>query len=141
MSHSDTFKSLLQTLSVEVYADPVNTKDCIVLLGRLKPMTSKDLKLTLSEGRLLNWIERALVSLPKDADFKLRFSRPWLLKKEKLVFTWDFTIQGNLEGALKFLQGLNVPSSPEEEHIEGSTIQLIKPKRGQVKPVRIGAMR
>ena len=141
MSHSETFKTLLRSLSVEVYAEPVNRDDCIVLLGRLKPMTEADLKLTLSEGRLLNWIERVLNSVPKDAKFKLRFSRPWLLKKEKLVFTWDFTIQGNLEGALKFLQGLNVPSSPEEEVSEGSSIQLIKPKRGRVKPVRIGAMR
>ena len=135
------FKAVLKTVGVESYAEPVVNDTTIVILGRLKPMTNKDTQLKLAETRLLGWIERALRAIRDNKDFKVRFSRPWLLKEDQLVFTWDFTLQGDLAKAVEILKEIPVPKAPAgSESTEDTAQQSIKPKRGTVKQVRIGAM-
>lgn len=137
----EAFKAILKTVGVEGYAEPVVNDTTIVILGRLKPMTNKDSNLKLAESRLLGWIERALRAIKDNKDFKVRFSRPWLLKEEQLVFTWDFTLQGDLAKAVEILKEIPVPRAPAGSESTPNTDQpMVKPKRGSVKQVRIGAM-
>jgi hypothetical protein len=133
------FEDILSTLGIEVYATPVEEGDVIVLLGRLAPLNDRDTNLKLSESRLLNYLERALVAFEKIDNVKVRFSRPWLLKKGKLAYTWDFTFRGDLNEALKILKSTDIPSNPSEKVTSGP-IQSFQPKRGKVKAVTIGRL-
>lgn len=135
----EQLKEVLTQLNIEVYATPVNTEDTVVFLGRLTPINQQDTSLKLSEARLLNFIERALKVFENAEGVKARFSRPWLLKEDKLAFTWDFTFRGDLEKALELLKTLEIPSNPTER-VETSPIQVLKPKRGSVKAVTIGRL-
>ena len=133
------FEVLLGKLCVEVYAVPVEDSDVIVLLGRLKALNEKDSNLKLSEARLLNYLERVLKRFEGNKDVKARFSRPWLLKDEKLAYTWDFTFRGDLKEALKLLESETIPSNPTER-VESAPIQKLQLKRGKVKAVTIGRL-
>lgn len=141
MSNKDSFKSLIQEkIGADVYKVPVSRKDCIVLLARLKPMTEEDKTLKLAESRALMFIEDALKLSVKSETWDIRFSRPWVLKKEKIAYTWDFTIQGNVEDALNDLSQIKTMSIPKSRS-EEVYVQTSKPKRGAVKQVSVGAIR
>jgi hypothetical protein len=133
------FKDLLAKLNVEVYATPVAEDGVLVLLGRLLPLNDRDGNLKLSEARLLNYLERALKLFDTTSNVKARFSRPWLLKEGKLAYTWDFTFKGDLSTALILLNKEAIPSNPIERE-ETASIQVLKPKRGNVKAVTIGRL-
>ena len=141
MSLKSQFTSLLtEKIGVDPYQVPVDREDCIVVLARLKPMTESDRTLSMAEARALMFIEDALNLSMKSEDWDIRFSRPWVLKKGKIAYTWDFTVQGNLESALKELatvQEMKLPSVREEE----VPVQSSKPKRGAVKQVSVGSIR
>lgn len=141
VNHLDQFKSLLATLGLEVYASPVVKDDTICCLCRLKPLTSQDTNLKAAEGRLLFFIEKALKSESENLDtWRLRLSRPWILKEDKLFFTWDFTFQGNLRLCYEKLKSIPVPPAPGAR--EGDVaIQTIKPARGSIKQVKVGNLR
>ena len=133
------FINHLKHLNIEVYATPVHEKDVIVLLGRLTPLNDRDTGLKLSESRLLNYLERVLKQFEGEDNVKARFSRPWLLKDEKLAYTWDFTFRGDLDLALTLLEKEAVPSNPSTK-VESAPLQQLKPKRGSVKAVTIGRL-
>lgn len=141
MSNRKKFTDLLsEKVGADTYKVPVDREDCIVVLARLKPMTDSDRTLNMAESRALMFIEDALNLSVESEDWDIRFSRPWVLKKKKIAYTWDFTIQGNLEAAIKALsqiKELKVPSAREEE----VPVQSSKPKRGAVKQVSVGAIR
>jgi len=141
MSNQDLFKTLIQDkIGADVYKVPVSRDDCIVLLARLKPMTDSDKTLKMAESRALMFIEDALKLSVKSEDWDIRFSRPWVLKKEKIAYTWDFTIQGNIENALEALSGIKTMKMPKVRE-EEVYVQTSKPKRGVVKQVSVGAIR
>ena len=135
------FYSLLTTkLNVEIYNTPVDRADCIVFLARLKPMMDSDRNLAMAEARALKFIEDAL-KLAKDAkDWQLRLSRPWVLKKDKIAFTWDFTFQGDLQKCHKALEEIEVMRLAPKRELE-VPVQQIKRKKGKVRQVQIGAIR
>ena len=134
--------SKLTDLSVEVYAIPVETEDTLVILGRIKASTGPEFKNV--ESRLVSFIEKALVraELPeyKDEDkLRLRFSRLWLLKDKSLRYTWDFTFKGDLSLIEPLLKDIKVPSLTVTRVEEVST-QTVKPRKGAVRPVRVGSL-
>lgn len=134
--------SKLTDLSVEAYAVPVDTEDTLVILGRIKASTEPEFKNV--ESRLVSFIEKALIraELPeyKDEDrLRLRFSRLWLLKDKSLRYTWDFTFKGDLALIEPLLKDITVPSLTITRVEEVST-QTIKPRKGAVRPVRVGSL-
>jgi len=133
----EAFKELLATLSVRVYNVQVDQEDLIVIFGRVLPLVPGDKTLSLSEARLLRWIESALKQDKETENWSLRLSRPWVLKEDKLAYTWDFTIKGDIKEAIQTLSGIHVPKPPEEKEVDVPT-QRTQFKRGTVKPVRIG---
>jgi hypothetical protein len=138
----NTVLSKLTDLSVEAYAVPVETDDTLVVLGRIKASTDPEFKNV--ENRLISFIEKALVraELPefKDDDkLRLRFSRLWLLKDSSLRYTWDFTFKGDLTLLDALLDGIKVPPLTLTRTEEVST-QTVKPKKGAVRPVRVGSL-
>jgi hypothetical protein len=138
----ETVLGKLTDLSVEAYAVPVETKDTLVILGRIKASTEPEFKNV--ENRLISFIEKALVraELPeyKDDDkLRLRFSRLWLLKENSLRYTWDFTFKGDLSLIESLLNQITVPTLTVTRVEEVST-QTVKPKRGAVRPVRVGSI-
>ena len=141
MKFMDRFVNLLvEKLGVEVYSRPVDKVDCLVVLCRLQPMISSDRDLTMSEARCLRFIEDILKKTKNAGAFKLRLSRPWVLKKDQLAYTWDFTIQGDLDKALGMLESVEVMKVPGPR-TEEVFVQQSRKTRGQVKPVSIGAIR
>lgn len=140
MTYKNELTDLLATIGAEVYATPVDEKDVIVCLARLRPMTEDDRKLVMAERRALMFIEEALVKSNADDSWNLRFSRPWVLKNDKLAYTWDFTIKGDIEAALKALSTIKLMKAPVTKE-EDVAVQHVKPKRGRIKPVSIGAIR
>lgn len=138
----ETVLSKLIDLSVEAYAVPVETEDTLVVLGRIKASTEPEFKNV--ENRLISFIEKALVraELPeyKDEDkLRLRFSRLWLLKENSLRYTWDFTFKGDLSLIESLLSEITVPTLTVTRVEEVST-QTVNPKRGAVRPVRVGSL-
>lgn len=140
MNASTRLKELLQRIGAEVYTTPVNTNDVLVCLARLTPMTPDDRNLVLAERRALTFIESALKLAGESDDWDVRFSRPWVLKQEKLAYTWDFTLKGDLDSALTALEKIKIMRAPgvREEEVD---VQRVKPKRGSIRPVRVGAIR
>ncbi len=135
----DELTKHLKLLNVDVYANPVNEDNVVVLLGRLKPLNDQDVNLKLSEARLLNYLERVLRSFEGSKTVKVRFSRPWVLKDSKLAYTWDFTFRGDLKEALKILEASDIPSNPSVR-VADTPIQKLSPKRGKVKAVTVGRL-
>ena len=133
------FITLLAKLNISVYATPVEETSTIVFLGRLTPLNDEDKDFKLAESRLLNFIERALIKFKDHETVKVRFSRPWLLKDDKLAYTWDFTFRGDLEEAYALLSTLRIPTNPAVRE-ESAPLQQITPKRGKVKAVTIGRL-
>ncbi len=129
-------KFLLQ-LEITVYNTPVDTKDTLVALGRLGGDTGPNFKL--NESRLLSVIEKIL-KVSKNADsWRVRLSRPWVLKEDKLRFTWDFTLQGDIEAALTALEAIKIPQL-SVTRTEDVPVQNTKTKKGSVRPVRVGSV-
>lgn len=141
MSNKKKFTELLaDKIGADAYKVPVDRDDCIVVLARLKPMTENDRTLNMAESRALMFIEDALNLSVESEGWDIRFSRPWVLKKKKIAYTWDFTIQGDVGAAIKALSGIKemkLPSVREEE----VPVQASKPKRGVVKQVSVGSIR
>lgn len=132
---------LLEKIGATVYNVPADNKDLIVVLCRLKPMLPTDRDLKMAETRALRFIEDALKkSQQENVQYQVRFSRPWVLKGDKLAFTWDFTLKGDLESAISDLSSVSAlkPPSDREEEVP---VQTIKPRRGRVRQVSIGAIR
>lgn len=137
-SYYDQLKDTLRELDMEVYAAPLNTDDMLVVLARLTPPNTA--LANAAETRVLYFIEKALILASEgDRDFKLRLSRPFLLKEGKLRFTWDFTIKGNVGEAVQMLQSINVPRLRTSETKDVET-QLVAPSKGRVKPVTVGSL-
>ena len=134
-------KSMLQDkIGAEVYHVAADQADLLVVLCRLKPMVASDRDLKMAETRALKFIEDSLKVESTDNQFNFRFSRPWVLKKGKLAFTWDFTLKGDLSSAISALSKVDVlraPASREEE----VHVQTLKPRRGSVRQVSVGAIR
>ena len=133
----DRLNAFLLQLDVRVYSSPVDTKDTLVALGRLGGDTDTAFKV--NESRLLVVIEKIL-KVAKEADaWKVRLSRPWVLKDGKLRFTWDFTLQGDLDAALTDLEKIKVPqigvTKTEDVHV-----QQTRSRKGSVRPVRVGSV-
>jgi hypothetical protein len=140
-SNTGNFKELIQDkIGADAYKVPVEREDCIVLLARLKPMTDSDKTLKMAESRALMFIEDALKLSIKSKKWDIRFSRPWVLKKDKIAYTWDFTIQGDIPEALDALSTIKTMSIPQSRS-EEVYVQTSKPKRGVVKQVSVGAIR
>lgn len=158
---SDTAKNekrlalLLQSVGADTYSTPVNKDDTLVMFARLRPMNAADRDLTMAEARIFRFVEDALVmsELPEHKSaWRLRFSRPWVLKKNKseneagdarfsLAFTWDFTIQGDVEAALNALETIKpmkIESAVREEEVP---VQQVIRGKGRVRQVQIGAIR
>lgn len=131
---------LSDKLGVDVYNNAVDTDDTLVVFGRLKPMITSDRDLKMAEARALKYIESVLKKCTKEDDWQFRFSRPWVLKNERLAFTWDFTIKGNLEGAIKLLESVEPMKAPLTRE-QDVPLQTSKPKRGRVRQVSVGALR
>ncbi len=139
-------KAILAKLNVEVYSN-IENDDLIVAFGRLKPLSSQDTNMKASESRLIFFIETALkIETASKADperatpWTLRFSRPWVLKNDKVAFTWDFTIKGDLKEALTKLESILIAPSPDRGG-EAPMNAFVKPARGTIKQVRIGSLR
>ena len=141
MSNKKKFTDLLaDKIGADAYQVPVDRDDCIVVLARLRPMTENDRTLNMAESRALMFIEDALNLSVESKSWDIRFSRPWVLKKKKIAYTWDFTIQGDIGEAIKALSGvkeMKLPAVREEE----VPVQTSKPKRGAVKQVSVGSIR
>lgn len=137
---SDLKSILAEKIGAELYHVAADTDDLLVALCRLKPMVDSDRDLKMAETRALKFIEDALKAEKQSDSYQLRFSRPWMLKGERLAFTWDFTVKGNLEEALKALSSVNEmrPPAAREEEVH---VQTLKPKRGSVRQVSVGAIR
>ncbi len=142
----DRLKAILTKLNVEVYSNIVND-DLLVVFGRLKPINAQDANMKAAESRLIFFIESALKieatakSNPEmSTPWTLRFSRPWVLKNDKVAFTWDFTIKGDLNEALKKLESILIAPTPDRGG-EAPMNNFVKPARGTIKQVRIGALR
>jgi hypothetical protein len=139
--YEDQFKALLATVGLDVHQVPVSNEQTLVCLCRLRPLTAQDTSLKAAEGRLLFFIEKALkMELENLESWRLRLSRPWLLKEDKLVFTWDFTFQGDLRRCVEKLKTIAVPPAPVNKETEIS-VQPAKPARGSIKQVRVGNLR
>ena len=149
------FALLLQAVGADSYTTPVNKEDTIVMLARLRPMNAADRELVMAEARIFRFIEDAL-TLSEQPEHKnawrLRFSRPWVLKKNKaeneagdarfsLAFTWDFTIQGDVNAALNALESIKpMTLTPSVREEEVPVHQVVRGK-GRVRQVQIGAIR
>jgi hypothetical protein len=139
-------KAILSKLNVEVYSN-IDGDDLLVAFGRLKPLNNQDTNMKASESRLIFFIESALkIEANSKADperatpWTLRFSRPWVLKNDKVAFTWDFTIKGDLNEALTKLEGILIAPSPDRGG-DAPMNTFVKPARGTIKQVRIGSLR
>ncbi len=141
---SEAMKSLEALLSsklgIEVYSNAVDNKNTLVVFGRLTPMTGTDRDLKMAEARALNYIESVLKKCTDKDAWQFRFSRPWVLKNERLAFTWDFTLKGDLDGAIKLLSSVEPMKAPVSRE-EDVHLQALKPKRGRVRQVSVGALR
>lgn len=140
MSDARTINETLSELGLTPYATPIDEENRKVFLCRLNPMTDADVRLTMAEARLLQFIEKALNIAKSESDWKVRFSRPWVLKQDKLAFTWDFTFMGDLDKAANALGKISIgkPPAPREEE---APIHTVKNKRGRVRQVSVGAIR
>lgn len=138
MSETARFKNVLTALNLEAYATPIDEPDTLVMLARISPPT-QDL-FNAVEARLLYFVEKALVLAAENgADYRVRLSRPFLLKDGKLRFTWDFTIKGNIEAAVTMFESIRVPQLQTVEVRDVET-QLVAPTKGKVKPVTVGSL-
>jgi len=149
------FALILQAVGADTYTTPVNKEDTLVVLARLRPMNTADRDLTMAEARIYRFVEDALVlsEQPEHKNmWRLRFSRPWVLKKTKndneagearfsLAFTWDFTIQGNVEAALNALETVKPMKLATGVREEEVPVQQVIRSKGRVRQVQIGAIR
>lgn len=131
-----SFKQVLSDLGMEVYHTPVDTKDTFVALARIKAVGEKDFKL--KEASIIFFIEKLLLKAESTMDYKVRLSRPWVLKDKKIAYTWDFTFKGNLELALRDAESIKIPKINLTREETVST-QLVKTTKGQVRPVTVGS--
>ena len=101
---------------------------------------TKALILHLSKEPIQKCKDALKKSSSKTDEYQVRFSRPWVLKGEKLAFTWDFTFRGDIAKALEDLSGVSALKPPvtREEEVP---VQTLKPRRGRVRQVSIGAIR
>lgn len=139
MNSQDQFKEILRALELEPYATPMSTDDTLVVLARISPNNAQQFGAV--EARLLYFIEKALV-LAAEADqqsYRIRLSRPFLLKEGKLRFTWDFTLKGDIAAAVEMFRSIQVPKVQLSEIVDVQT-QLVAAPRGKVKPVTVGSL-
>lgn len=133
--HASKLVGILDSVGITVYAQPATPEDTVVCLGRLRPLTEGDTNLKMAESRLLKFISAALLVASENKAWQLRFSRPWVLKDNKLAFTWDFTIRGDLTVALNSLSEIKIPGIVMREEVS-VPVRPIKTKRGKVSAVR-----
>ena len=135
--NSNKLREVLEKLSMEVYSVPLDSDDTLVCFARV---LAKPAEFSKYEARILYFIEKVLQKSEDSLDeFKVRLSRPWVLKEKSLRYTWDFTIKGDLNSALALFESIQVPelSITKTEEV---TTQLINPKKGKVKPVTVGTL-
>lgn len=138
MSNNATkLKTVLEKLSMEVYSVPLDSEDTLVCFARV---IAKPEEFSKYEARILYFIEKVLQKSEDSVeDFKVRLSRPWVLKDKSLRYTWDFTIKGDMISALDVFESVQIPeiSFTKTEEV---TTQLVNPKKGKVKPVTVGTL-
>lgn len=138
MSTETRFKELLSRLSLEPYATPISTDDTLVVLARINAATQDEFKRV--ESRLLFFIEKLLqASAVEDKPYKVRLSRPFILKDGALRYTWDFTLKGDVASAVRDAERITLPKLTETREELVST-QMVKPSKGSVKPVTVGSI-
>ena len=136
MTPENKLKEILGKLSLEVYTVPVSTDDTLVALARIQ--ANPDI-FNRVEGRLLYFIEKLLQRSEDSIDeFKVRFSRPWVLKESSLRYTWDFTFKGDLDAALRVAESIKIPEIQlTRTDTVNTQIRKSIPK-GNVRPVTVG---
>ncbi len=136
MNNEERLKEVLRKLSMEVYAVPLSTDDTLVMFARIQASPNLFQK---TESRVLYFIEKLLQrSEDSTEEFKIRLSRPWVLKDKSLRYTWDFTFKGDLASALDVAESIRVPEI-SQSRIEEVATQLRKSSpKGKVKPVTVG---
>ena len=132
----DRLEKVLSKLNVDSYRSLSASDDTIVVLGRLKPLNETDSNLRQAESRLLNFITDVLKIASTMSNWQVRFSRPWLLKEGKLAFTWDFTVRGNLDDALRNIESVKIPVMRISEEVE-VPIRPVKKTKAKVSQVRV----
>lgn len=138
MSAETEFKELLTQLSLEPYATPVSNDDTLVVLARISAKTQDEFKRV--ESRLLYFIEKLLKQgAEENKTYKVRLSRPFILKDDALRYTWDFTLKGDIAAAVRDAQNIRLPRLTETREESVST-QMVKPAKGSVKPVTVGSL-
>lgn len=131
------FRTILDSVGVTVYSCPLDTADTLVVFGRLRPAAESDTNLKVAESRLLTFITGVLRISEENSAWKARLSRAWVLKDNKLAFTWDFTLKGDLSIALKALESVKVPGLTISEQVD-VPIRKSKNRRGKVTTVSRG---
>ena len=136
MTNEERLKEVLRKLSMEVYAVPLATDDTLVMFARIQASPALFQK---TESRVLYFIEKMLQrSEDSTEEFKIRLSRPWVLKEGALRYTWDFTFKGDLSSALDVAESIKIPEI-SQSRIEEVATQLRKASaKGNVKPVTVG---
>lgn len=133
------FKDLLLKLGMEPYSTPVSDDETLVVLARMNGKTAGQLKNI--ESRLLYYIEKLLaLSAEPDKPYKVRLSRPFILKDNTLRYTWDFTLKGDIGAAVADAQSIRIPAINEPREQVVST-QTVAPSKGSVRPVVVGSSR
>ena len=100
----DKIMDELSRVGLEVHTKPEVPADTAVLLCRLKPYSAQDKELKFATVILNRFVRNLLLdSRGKEESFQVRVSRPWLLKGDDLVYTYDFTFKGDLEAASQVL--------------------------------------
>ncbi|MGA1354105.1 MAG: hypothetical protein ACO32I_04925 [Candidatus Limnocylindrus sp.] len=137
-NHEKDLKDILSRLAMEPYSTPLAADDTLVVLARMSAKTANDAKKI--ESRLLFWIEKVLQLEGDDKPFRIRISRPFILRDDTLRYTWDFTIKGDVTAALREISAVKIPAINfvREEIVE---TQTVKPTRGSVRPVTVGSSR
>lgn len=136
MNCEERLKKVLSMLSMEVYAVPLSTDDTLVMFARIQATPTLFQK---TESRVLYFIEKMLQrSEDSTEEFKVRLSRPWVLKDGSLRYTWDFTFKGDLSSAIDVAESIKIPEI-SQSRIEEVATQLRKASpKGNVKPVTVG---
>jgi len=106
---SNQLTTLLANHCFSIYEEEVTATET-TLKCRLVPLTEADVSMTLAETYALKFIREALQM--ESSEWRLDASRPWVLKDNKLVYTWRFILKGNIDAAYNAL--LKIDKAPTQ---------------------------
>lgn len=100
---------ILENHCFEVYesTETLTTDTTVVRRARMVPLSSDDKTLTLATVWGTKFIHKALTLAKGAEDWKFSCSKPMLLKDNDLVYTWEFSVVGNVEAALAALRTID----------------------------------